>query len=132
MQLKKSIIERATTRPLRIGGYLRVSTKDQAIEGDSLPAQRSFMERVVTQWKEAGIPIEKIEFYEDGGRSGKNLKRPEFRRLQYDVQRGELDLVLAMKIDRLSRNTDDFRIIEQVLEEHKVEFCPINDFYDPS
>src|SRR5262245_11890883 len=111
MQLKKTIIERATRRPLRVGGYLRVSTKDQAIEGDSIPAQRSFMERAVAQWREAGIPIEKLEFYEEGGRSGKNLNRPEVRRLQYDIQRGEVDVVLAMKIDRMSRSVDDFRII---------------------
>lgn len=132
MQLKKSIIERAKQRPLRIASYLRVSTKEQAIEGDSIPAQRNFMERTIEHWRNTGIPIGTVTFYEEQGRSGKNMKRPEVRRMRQDIERGLVDVLLAIKIDRLSRNTDDFRVIERLLDEHNVEFCPINDFYDPS
>ena len=132
MQLKPSLLERAAKHALRIVCYLRVSDPDSAIEGDSIPAQRSCMQRIVEQWREAGVPVESVDFYEEMGKSGKNLKRPEFLRMQQKIRKGAVDVVLAFKIDRLSRNTDDFRDIERLLEEHGVELLPINDIYDPS
>lgn len=133
MQLRKSTIEKALKKPLRIAGYLRVSTKEQAQEGDSIPAQREFIQRKVESWKTSiENAIESLTFFEEEGRSGKNLKRPEIFRLQQAIQRGEIDALVIVKLDRLSRNTDDFRVIEKLLDEHKVDLYPLNDFYDVS
>lgn len=133
MQLRKTTIEKAHRRPLRIAGYLRVSTKEQAQEGDSIPAQREFIKRKVESWKTSiEISIESLVFFEEEGRSGKNLKRPEILRLQQAIQRGEIDALVIVKLDRLSRNTDDFRVIEKLLDKHQVDLYPLNDFYDMS
>jgi site-specific DNA recombinase len=132
MQLKPSLLDKAARHALRIVCYLRVSDPDSAVEGDSIPAQRNYMQRIVDQWREAGVPIESVDFYEEMGKSGKNLKRPEFLRMEHTIRKGTVDVVLAFKIDRLSRNTDDFRGIERLLDEHGVELLPINDMYDPS
>ncbi len=133
MQLRKSTIEKALKKPLRIAGYLRVSTKEQAQEGDSIPAQRDFIQRKVESWKTSiENAIESLTFFEEEGRSGKNLKRPEILRLQQAIQRGEIDALVIVKLDRLSRNTDDFRVIEKLLDKHQVDLYPLNDFYDMS
>lgn len=84
-----------------IRAYLRVSTADQAESGHGLAAQRAAIEREAVHrgWTD-------IAWYVDGGRSGKDLDRPEMSRLLADVRRD--DLLICAKVDRLSRSLVDF------------------------
>lgn len=87
--------------------YLRVSTADQAESGAGLAAQRAAIEREAAYrgWSE-------VEWYVDGGESGKDLDRPEMERLLRDVRRG--DVLVAAKVDRISRSLVDFAsLVEQ-------------------
>src|SRR5690606_28588647 len=47
-----------------------------------------------------------IEWYVDGGQSGRTLDRPQMQRLLGDLRRG--DLLVVAKLDRLSRSLSDF------------------------
>lgn len=42
--------------------------------------------------------------YDDGGYSGGNMDRPALKRLLADIERGQIDIVVVYKIDRLSRS----------------------------
>jgi len=83
-------------------GYIRVSTTEQATEGVSLEAQetrvRAFCE--AKQW-------ELIKVYSDKGESGKSLDRPGIRSLINDLKANGVDVVVIVKLDRLTRSVRD-------------------------
>ena len=89
--------DRDATRPLRAAIYARVSTMEQ-VEGTSLATQRDRCTAYVNAhgWTFAGE-------YIDAGESGAKESRPELDRLAAAVRRGELDVVLVAKLDRLGR-----------------------------
>jgi DNA invertase Pin-like site-specific DNA recombinase len=72
--------------------YVRVSTVGQNEAG-----QR----REIGRWL-AGNKVEDATWYVDK-KSGDNLERPEFKRLQQAIFMGEHDAVVVYKLDRLSR-----------------------------
>jgi len=86
---------------MRVRAYLRVSTTEQAESGAGLAAQRAAIEREAAYrgWAD-------VEWYVDGGESGKDLDRPEMERLLSEVRRG--DVLVAAKVDRISRSLVDF------------------------
>jgi site-specific DNA recombinase len=48
------------------------------------------------------------DWYDDGGFTGANIERPAFQRLLTDLEAGKIDVVVAYKVDRLSRSLLDF------------------------
>lgn len=84
---------------MRVGIYLRVSTKDQTTDN-----QRVELERVAQQ---RGWTV--VNVYEDAGISGSKGrdKRPDFDAMLKAVQRGEIDMVAAWSVDRLGRSLSD-------------------------
>lgn len=84
---------------VRVGIYLRVSTKDQTTDN-----QRIELERVAEQ---RGWTI--VEFFEDAGISGSKGrdKRPAFDALVKAAQRGDINMVAAWSVDRLGRSLSD-------------------------
>lgn len=93
----------APTR-LRLVGYARVSTEDQADRGVSLPAQR---ERLAAFASAHGFELDRVEV--DAGVSGKlpPRRRPALARALDAVRGGEVDGLVVLKLDRLSRSTKD-------------------------
>lgn len=89
-------------RPLAIG-YVRVSTAEQADAGASLDAQRELLEREAERrgWD--------IEFAADEGYSAKSIEgRPALTRALARLDAGEADVLLVLRVDRLSRSVSDF------------------------
>ncbi|MBO4569197.1 MAG: recombinase family protein, partial [Candidatus Methanomethylophilaceae archaeon] len=72
---------------MRAAVYVRVSTEEQAAEGYSLEAQRSVLEDycIAEGWDVHGV-------YEDDGYSGRNDKRPAYRRMMSEME--DWDVVL--------------------------------------
>lgn len=94
----------AAPRPrIRCAIYTRVSTEEQA-EGDftSPQAQREFCEEFIK--RKAPDGWEAIPTHYDDVGSGKNLKREQLRRLTQAVLDRQVQMVVAYKFDRLSRN----------------------------
>ena len=90
------------TAPLgkRAGGYVRVSTEEQA-EGYSLGAQ----ERAAGAFCQAH-GWRAVVYAEEGksARTDDAAKRPTFRRLLEDAEAGRIDVVVVHKLDRFARN----------------------------
>ena len=83
-------------------GYVRVSTAQQAVDGESLEAQ----EQRLRGWaQQAGKALSQV--YVEGGVSGsvRLEERPEGQRLLVRVKAG--DLIVAPKLDRLFRSASD-------------------------
>ena len=88
---------------MRVIGYTRVSTQEQATEGMSLDAQASR----VRAWAEA-TGAEVVEVVRDEGVSGTKLlaERPGGRRIAdlLDARRPAADAVVVVRMDRLGRD----------------------------
>ena len=89
------------------GIYMRVSTEDQAREGFSLPEQK---ERLEALCKFKGYEI--YDYYEDRGISAKTGNyRPDFERLLNDIKSKKVNVLVALKLDRVSRSVYDWEEI---------------------
>ena len=105
------------------GIYMRVSTEDQAREGFSLPEQK---ERLEAYCKFNNYKI--VEYYTDAGISAKTgNKRPEYDRLLEDGKQGKINMIIALKLDRITRSTRDWESLMDYLEKYNVNIAFVND-----
>jgi DNA invertase Pin-like site-specific DNA recombinase len=87
---------------MRVIGYLRVSTTEQADSGAGIQAQRAAIEA------EAARKDWDVTFVEDAGYSAKCLRRPGIAHALDLLARHEADALVVSKLDRLSRSMLDF------------------------
>lgn len=66
----------------------------------------------------------------DEGFSGKNMNRPSFQELMCDVKAGLLDSVMVYKLDRISRNVQEFASMYEVFQRHNVSFISVKESFD--
>lgn len=107
--------------------YIRVSTEEQAVNGDSLRTQR---QELTAYAHKNHYHI--YDIYEDDGFSATNLKRPALQRLLDDVKQGRINRILITKLDRLSRGVRNYYKILDVLDENGVYWSTIFEKYDSS
>jgi site-specific DNA recombinase len=109
---------------MRVVGYIRVSTEDQAREGVSLAAQQAKLEAygVVKDWT--------VDIIRDEGASAKHLKRPGVQRLLTLVHAGEVDVVMIYKLDRLTRSVVDLDKLMKVFDKHGVALVSLQESLD--
>ncbi len=88
---------------MRVVGYVRVSSEDQAREGVSLDAQR---EKVRLFAQLHGLDM--VEVVTDAAVSAKTLDRPGLARVFGMLDSGEVSGVVVYKLDRLTRNLGDW------------------------
>lgn len=108
---------------LRAALYARVSTEDQATEGFSLDAQVEKLRAYCSArgWDVAGE-------YVDDGYSGRNDRRPAFRRML--KERGAWDTILVLKMDRIHRNSRNFMAMMDRLRSWGKEFTSMQESLD--
>lgn len=107
--------------------YERVSTDEQAKEGFSLEAQR---DRNRAHIESHGWTF--VRSYVDPGKSGKNLKRPDMQLLLQDLVRGDFNIVVVHKLDRLTRNIGDLNDLLKLFEKHSIKLFSITENIDTS
>ncbi len=93
--------------------YIRVSTEEQAVSGNSLTEQE---EELVKQTMSAGYT--NYILYVDDGYSAKNLDRPQMKKLLHDIEHNKVIGLFTTRIDRLTRKVSDFGKIIDVLTQH--------------
>ena len=93
--------------------YIRVSTLDQAREGFSLPEQK---EKLIEFCKSKGYEIHKV--YADEGISAKDDKRPAYQQMINDIKNGTVNVIVALKLDRLTRSVFDVEKLMKILEKY--------------
>jgi site-specific DNA recombinase len=108
--------------------YIRVSTEEQAIDGQSASAQAETLKQYCS-----AFGIEVYDIFMDLGISGKSLKnRHELNRLIEACNSGLFDMVLVWKISRLSRNLKDLLYLIDIFEKHNVHFASCSEKFDTS
>lgn len=112
---------------LRVALYIRVSTEEQALHGNSIEAQK---QALIEYAQKNQYKI--IDYYIDDGFTATSLKRPSLQRLLKDVREDKIDLIIFTKIDRWSRGVRNYYKIQDVLDNHKVNWKTIFENYDTS
>ena len=114
-------------RVLRGALWERVSTEEQAKYGYSIQAQTEALEKYCTDNK-----IKIVDHYCDEGVSaGKPYKkRPEMMRLLGDIEAGKIDIIIFTRLDRWFRNVKEYFKVQEILDNHKIEWKAIHEDYD--
>lgn len=77
-----------------------------------------------------GQELEFLIYDKDEGFSGKNTKRPSFQELMRDVKNDVLDVVMVYRLDRISRNVQEFSAMYSIFQQHNVSFVSIKESFD--
>lgn len=97
---------------MRVVGYIRVSTAEQATSGLGLAAQREALDREAQRrgWELVAV--------EEDHASGKTMRnRPGLAEALRKVAAGEADTLMVSKLDRLARSVSDFaRLMDEFRE----------------
>ncbi|UOE96040.1 recombinase family protein [Alkalihalobacillus sp. LMS39] len=107
--------------------YVRVSTDEQVKEGFSISAQ---LERLRAFATSQGWDVSH-EYVEEGW-SAKNINRPQMQKMLKDIKKGEIDVILVYKLDRLTRSVIDLYALLKEFEDHNVAFRSATEVYDTS
>lgn len=83
-------------------GYARVSTTAQAVDGASLEAQQAML------MSESSRRGWHVEFVIDEGFRGKDMRRPGLTNALQRLDAGEVGVLMAVRLDRVSRSVADF------------------------
>lgn len=107
--------------------YCRVSTKEQVEEGNSLVSQ----ERICRTYAEK-YNYDLAEIFIEMGESAKTADRTELKRLLSFCSKktNSINAVIVYKIDRLSRNTDDYGQIRLFLRKYGVDIKSATEHFE--
>src|SRR5258706_5744013 len=107
--------------------YCRVSTKEQAEEGNSLVTQ----ERNCREYA-AKYSFDVAEVFVEEGESAKTADRTELQKLlRFCADRkNQISAIIIYKIDRLSRNTDDYSQLRILLKRYGVEIKSTSEYFE--
>lgn len=107
--------------------YCRVSTKEQVEEGNSLATQeRNCREYALKHSYEIS------QVFIEEGESAKTADRTELQKLLRfcSDKKQEIKAVIIYKIDRLSRNTDDYSQLRILLKRYGVEIKSTSEYFE--
>lgn len=107
--------------------YCRVSTKEQVEEGNSLLTQERNCRDYASKHN-----YEIVWVYVEEGESAKTADRTELQKLLRfcSNKKNYIRAVIIYKIDRLSRNTDDYSQIRLLLKQYNVEIKSTSEFFE--
>ena len=109
---------------MKVIGYVRVSTAEQASEGVSLEAQAA----KIRQWAAANDATQ-VAIYEDAGISGSSTKGRDGL-AQALAAAGEGDAFVAYSISRIARSVRDMLDIAERLEKHGANLVSLSEKID--
>lgn len=107
--------------------YIRVSTERQAQEGNSLAAQEK---RLRDYCSAHGWNVADDHVYIDAGVSGKTTERERFQAMMQAAKDGLIVRTVAVKLDRVARNTRDFLATVETLQGYKCSLALIQEGFD--
>ena len=113
---------------MRAIGYVRVSTEEQSQQGVSLSNQVQKIQAycMAKDWEMTVV-------IRDEGYSGKDLNRPGVQEIIKGCCKRAFDVVVTMKLDRLTRSVKDLGyLVEDVFNKHGIAFSSLQDNFDTS
>ena len=123
-RIKETKPEKAEGKVKRAGIYCRVSTREQGESGISLKSQER---RCVDYCGAQNYQV--IDTFVDAV-SAKDLERPEMMRMIQAAKENKIDVIVALKLDRISRVPRDFYNLIEELELYKTGVVVVEDQWD--
>lgn len=118
----------APAAPTRAVAYVRVSTEQQASEGNSLDAQK---EKLGLYAELHNLELVAIEV--DAGVSASTLERPALRRALDRLERFECEALVVVKLDRLTRSVRDLcALVETYFSSGQATLMSVGESVDTS
>tara|TARA_Y100000590_G_scaffold469004_1_gene654361 strand:- start:3354 stop:5000 length:1647 start_codon:yes stop_codon:yes gene_type:complete len=115
----------------KIGIYIRVSTQEQADNPEgSIKNQKDRLHEAVKFKNMQGAFGEIVDVFIDEAKSGKDTKRAELQRMLREIEKGEINLVMASELSRISRNIQDFAKIWNLMKEKGCSFYSLRENFD--
>lgn len=115
----------------KIGIYIRVSTQEQADNPEgSIKNQRDRLEQMVKLKNMQEDFGEIVDVYIDEAKSGKDTNRPELKRMLADIEKKNINLVMASELSRISRNIQDFAKIWNMMKGIGCSFFSLRENFD--
>lgn len=106
-------INRKRVKKMKVIGYVRVSTEEQAQAGLSLQAQAEKIKAYASLYD-----LELIDIVHDAGASAKTLDREGLQQVLTALKAGQAEGVIVAKLDRLTRSIVDLnKLIEEFFGE---------------
>ena len=87
---------------MKVVGYVRVSTEEQAREGLSLVAQEEKLRGYASLYE-----LDLVAIHQDAGVSARSLQRPSLEAALEALDQGQAEGLLVAKLDRLTRSVRD-------------------------
>lgn len=114
---------------LRIAIYSRKSKftgKGESI-GNQIQLCRDYLR---AHWGED--QVSDVRVYEDEGYSGGDTERPQFQEMLRDASAKKFDALICYRLDRISRNVNDFSTLIEQLAQSGISFISIREQFDTS
>jgi DNA invertase Pin-like site-specific DNA recombinase len=107
--------------------YCRVSTKEQVEEGNSLTTQERLCKEYAAKH---GFIVASL--YVEQGESAKTADRTQLQKLIRfcTIKKNRINAVIVYKIDRLSRNTDDYSQIRIMFKRYGIEIKSVSEHFE--
>lgn len=110
-----------------VGIYLRLSSKDNGVHGDSLATQKS----IVLEYVEADKEMELFKVYADNGATGTDFERVAFMQMIEDVKSKKINCIVVKDLSRFGRSyIEAGNYIEKVFPFLGVRFISISEGFD--
>src|SRR5262245_49574260 len=103
-------------------GYIRVSKQNE--RGVSLDSQAEKIRAM------ACVHDADVEIVADDGETGKHANRPGLQRVLEMVRRGEVELVIIAKLDRLTRSVKDLAELLELFQKRNVSLVSVAESLD--
>lgn len=113
---------------LRIIGYGRESTKEQARYGFNLDDQEKKIHSYVDLYYEPGKY--QLNVIREEGASAKSLDRPRMNEIIAAVKRRQVDVIVVHNLDRLTRRVKDLATLLELFDEYHVQLRSITENID--
>lgn len=78
------------------------------------------------------IAVKNMLIYEDEGFSGKNINRPEFKKMMLAASQKRFNTIICYRLDRISRNIGDFAKLIEELNKLEISFISVKEQFDTS
>ena len=127
---KKKTHNLKSNKTFTVAIYRRVSTQEQATDGQSIEAQKEKIAKFIDFDSTFENVNSQIIDYCDNGYSGKDLERPAVKNLIEDVKNNKLDFIIVVKLDRLSRHLPDMYNLLEIFNKYDIGFISINEKID--
>ena len=115
-----------------MAAYIRLSPSDEIRDEGSLVSHPQRIKHFV-DYRNSQTPGwgKIVDWYTDKDYSGKDMNRPEFRRMCRDIKDGKINAVIVTELSRLSRSVKDFCQFWDFLKRHKTTFYSLKQQFPP-